>query len=465
MSDPEHVGILSQGISVWNDWRDKNDVKPDLSGTDVASILKDRLITDQDPEPIAPMIDFEETDLRGANLAKLNLILANLENADLRNADLIGAHLGGTNLRGANIANSTINDVRFWTANLSRVDATGSQMWNADFGQQPSADRSDENTRDEPEINTVNDLLNVARVRQQFVDQNTPQLHVALYFRGEFSDDWQLRPSVMRPSDSYREGGLRKAEHEMLTELMARQPEDFHNTRSAFAQLVLARHHGLPTRLLDVTRNPLVALYSACEDVEKGMPNEQQKNGHLHVFSVPEMLIRRFDSDSVSVVSNFTRLSRGEKNALLTKLEEDIDDDDDESPAYYIHNQPFGYSYRDILARLRQFIAQEKPYFVDRIDPRDFFRVMFVEPQQSFARIRAQSGAFMISAFHERFEEIEVDKRNAGLSTYVQHTLSVPLRSKRDILDDLRRVNISRESLFPGLDSATSSITARYKVN
>lgn len=85
-----------------------------------------------------------------------------------------------------------------------------------------------------------------------------------------------------------------------------------------------------------------------------------------------------------------------------------------------------------------------------------------VEPQQSFERIRTQSGAFLISAFHERFERNEIRKCKAGTPVYGHFMLRIPHVRKKHILEELRLLNITRETLFPGLDESASAITRRY---
>ena len=194
---------------------------------------------------------------------------------------------------------------------------------------------------------------------------------------------------------------------------------------------MLAQHHGLPTRFLDISANPLVGLYFACGGSKK-------HDGLLYVFATTRDRVKPYDSDAVSIVANFARLRRDEQEAILTETKQFLCErgafvrsshdyrimcrpngkDVQEIRCYARHmdclrrkNEAAGrYSY---MGRLQTFIEQEKPYFVkDLINPRDLFRIFVVQPPLLFDRVRAQSGAFLVSAYHERFD-FDGEKENS----------------------------------------------------
>ena len=85
----------------------------------------------------------------------------------------------------------------------------------------------------------------------------------------------------------------------MFKEFILRNPDEFQGQRSTFQILAKMQHYGLPTRLLDISSNPLISLFFAVEGDEK----TGSVDGEFVIFSIPQKYIKYYDSDTVSVVS------------------------------------------------------------------------------------------------------------------------------------------------------------------
>ena len=92
-------------------------------------------------------------------------------------------------------------------------------------------------------------------------------------YRGQDDKTWAVRPSVMRKLRA-------DAESNILSELLVEAPSEFGADKNMFDKLVRAQHYSLPTRLLDVTLNPLVGLYFACSDEKLSVVD-----GVVHIFN------------------------------------------------------------------------------------------------------------------------------------------------------------------------------------
>lgn len=126
------------------------------------------------------------------------------------------------------------------------------------------------------------------------------------FFRGHADEQWKLRPSLLRDE------GFIENEHLMYRTIIAKQTSEFTTCSSALDHLVKMQHYGMPTRLLDLTTNPLVALFFACETHQATRSSVKGKTGEVIVLKVPIHSIKHYDSDTVSVIANVAKCKENE---------------------------------------------------------------------------------------------------------------------------------------------------------
>ena len=455
MADQSHVDWLREGVEAWNARRASNDFDPDLSGVKLDSLpdlqgcnlekanLQDAVLIGVDlSESNLANADlrnvsawnarFYNAILYGANLQQADLMGVDFSSAILQRADLTKARLTLADLSDADIRFAAVADARLETTILSRTNTLSAKLWQAVLYEESGGAVNPNSQGEETAIESVSNMLDEIHK----LDAGAP-----LYFRGEQRCGWQPTPSVFRER-------LSDVEDKILIDLMARRPQEMSDARTALEQLQIAQHYGLSTRLLDVTKNPLVALFFACEEDQR----YDCEDGRLLIFSFPESLVKPFNSDTVSVIANFAKLQSLDKRWLLSR--------DGLHP-----QRPFSaqYNYGAVMGRLYQKVREEKPHFEERIDMKDLYGVFVVEPQQKDERIRAQSSAFLVSAFREQFDFEQSADWNGAVRPYEHYSLRVRSGSKESILNDLKLMGITRQTLFPGLESSATEVMRRYR--
>lgn len=248
-----------------------------------------------------------------------------------------------------------------------------------------------------------------------------------IFYRGH-SDKlrYKLEPSL------FREKAYIDNEAEMFRELLISNPVDFKEDSSVLDKLVRMQHHSLPTRLLDISSNPLMALYFACK-------SHPEKTGQVVVVRTKKSDLKFFDSDTASCISNLSRLQKADKADLDFNLAED---EFNKSPP---------------VAKLLHFIREEKPYFLNKIKSEHLESIICVKSKMNNTRIMSQSGAFLLFGLNAQLPE-------AGNDKIAIERIDIKADEKQKILKELDALSINESTAFPYIENSARYIAKKYKV-
>jgi hypothetical protein len=270
-----------------------------------------------------------------------------------------------------------------------------------------------------------------------------------IFYRGQSNSTYTLTPSVFRKK-------IRIEENKIYTEIMTECAHEFEGCSLHNEILSKMQHYGVPTRLLDVTTNALVALYFACDD-------NKDVDGVVYVIKTDESRIKQYDSDAISILASLPRFKDEEKKEMLALAKEvrangfgDYDYDDIIIADFNKHK---------IIKRLLHEIKKEKPAFENIINPNDILTNYFLIPRKNNARIIRQSGAFIIFGLIEEEIKEENDSLKFRHLNYINSIrIIIDKYSKETIINQLSCFGISKATLHPELYKVAEFIKEKYLI-
>ena len=291
------------------------------------------------------------------------------------------------------------------------------------------------------EIRSLPDYL-----EQVFVNKQEGFYHevadLIVMFRGQANYEWMPLPSVFRTQDDFLN------EHFYIREYERQMPHECAG-KSSVEILIDAQHYGIPTRLLDVTSNALVALYFACGDAETkcGDGKERSANGVVIQFR-PAGAFMYNDLSCIAQAEYVRRYKDG------------------------IH---FPNSWRDALIEaVRQ--SDGRFSFDARLAVEHMLsekaRPFFFLPKYSNDRISAQQGAFLLclTPFVKRHDPgygegvfMFPDEVRNDYERLIDIRYIIPAEIKQDILVQLDSIGVNEARLFPDTEHRVKTIVSSIR--
>lgn len=240
---------------------------------------------------------------------------------------------------------------------------------------------------------------------------------IELAFRGQSDKNYELVPSIGRTCQTKDKLPLH-IEGNLIEMAKYKLPHIFKNNLPPLDLLAVLQHYGIPTRLLDVTSNPLVALYFAT--------NNTTTDGEVIVFE--------YDKGFRAYYPFASAIAEIYKCVPYISLQE--------FATLVINQSPFFFDYPNDS----KYLVSDIKYICENL-------LLFVNPTENLERQKKQQGFFIIfpNQIIERTKKshfsdsiLPIDKN----SNKVKKRIIIKKEAKETIQNQLRFLGISEYTLF-----------------